>query len=117
MTVKIQLKQLRTDRKLSQNKLAQLMGMSLQNIQRIEYGDAKSIPLDTLDKLCEILNCEPGDLLIRIPDGETDTPRSGKSQKIPSIKLDTTAGENNPSHQPQSRKVRLRTVPKLPDSA
>jgi putative transcriptional regulator len=46
------------------------MGMSLQNIQRIEYGDAKSIPLETLDKLCEILDCQPGDLLIRVPDGE-----------------------------------------------
>ncbi len=117
MTVKILLKKLRTDRKLSQNKLAQLMGMSLQNIQRIEYGDAKSIPLDTLDKLCEVLDCQPGDLLIRIPDGETDTPSSVVSQKVQSIKLDTTSGDNISPHQTRSRKLRLRTLPKMSDSA
>lgn len=72
MTVKILLKQIRGERGLSQNKLAQLMEMSLQNIQRIEYGDAKSIPLETLDKLCEVLNCQPGDLLIRVPEHDSD---------------------------------------------
>ena len=42
--------------------------MSLANVQKIEYGKAKSIPLDTLDKLCQILECEVGELLVRVPD-------------------------------------------------
>ena len=73
MTVKVILKQIREKRGLSQNKLAQIMTMSLQNIQRIEYGDAKSIPLETLDRLCEALNCQPGDLLIKVDDPERES--------------------------------------------
>ena len=72
MTVKVLLKQIREKRGLSQNKLAQMMTMSLQNIQRIEYGDAKSIPLETLDRLCEALDCQPGDLLIKVDDPERE---------------------------------------------
>lgn len=68
MVVRVKLKELRDSRNISQNELARLMEMSLANIQKIEYNKAKSIPLDTLDKLCEILQCEVGDLLVRIPD-------------------------------------------------
>ncbi|KOP27160.1 XRE family transcriptional regulator [Hapalosiphon sp. MRB220] len=64
MPVKIKLKQLREDKGLSQNALARQLEMSLANIQKIEYGKAKSIPLDTLEKLCLALDCEVGDLLV-----------------------------------------------------
>lgn len=70
--MKVLLKQIREKRGLSQNKLAQIMTMSLQNIQRIEYGDAKSIPLETLDRLCEALDCQPGDLLIKVDDPDRE---------------------------------------------
>jgi putative transcriptional regulator len=68
MAVKINLKKVRTGRGISQNGLAQQLGMTLQNIQKIEYGQAKSIPLETLDKLCKVLNCQVGDLLVYVPD-------------------------------------------------
>ncbi|MFB2772082.1 helix-turn-helix domain-containing protein [Pelatocladus sp. BLCC-F211] len=64
MPVKIKLKQLREDKGLSQNALARQLEMSLANIQKIEYGKAKSIPLDTLEKICLALDCEIGDLLV-----------------------------------------------------
>jgi putative transcriptional regulator len=63
MVVRITLKQMRERRGLSQNKLAQAAGMTLQNLQKIEYGQAKSLTLQALDKLCTTLNCQPGDLL------------------------------------------------------
>jgi putative transcriptional regulator len=63
MPVKIKLKEVRESRGLSQNALARQLEMSLANVQKIEYGKAKSIPLDTLDKLCQVLECLPGDLL------------------------------------------------------
>lgn len=68
MVVKITLKETRKKKGLSQKRLAEAMGMSVQNIQNIEYGEAKSIPLDTLDKLCKTLSCQVWDLLIYIPD-------------------------------------------------
>ncbi len=65
MAIQIELKKAREKKKLSQNRLASKLDMTVQNIQRIEAGRAKSIPLDTLDKLCQVLECEVGDILVR----------------------------------------------------
>ncbi|XGB43974.1 MAG: helix-turn-helix transcriptional regulator [Nodosilinea sp. LVE1205-7] len=54
---------------LSQNALARALEMSLANIQKMEYNKAKSIPLDTLERLCLTLDCEIGDLLILVKEG------------------------------------------------
>lgn len=61
--IEIRLRQLRKSKNLSQVDLACCASMSLANIQKIEYGKIKSIPFDTLEKLCLILGCDPGDLL------------------------------------------------------
>lgn len=97
MTVKITLKQVRKARNLSQNKLANLLGMSLQNIQRIEYGEAKSIPLDTLDKLCEVLNCQTGDLLVRVPKNDEEKANLIIEQVIRNLKSLETKEKKDPS--------------------
>ncbi len=65
MPVEVRLKQVRKARNISQNELARRLEMSLGNVQKIEYGAAKSIPLATLDRLCETLDCEVGDILVR----------------------------------------------------
>lgn len=117
MTVKILLKQVRKSRKLSQNKLAQLMGMSLQNIQRIEYGDAKSIPLETLDKLCTILDCQPGDLLIRVPDGDREETSPIKSVQIQELKQGKSSVDNVSSSQCRHHYPLVMAMPEIPESA
>ncbi|WP_392533771.1 helix-turn-helix domain-containing protein [Nostoc sp. C117] len=66
MVVEVRLKQLRESKGLSQNALARELGMSLGNVQNIEYNKAKSIPLDTLERLCLVLECEIGDLLVLV---------------------------------------------------
>jgi putative transcriptional regulator len=68
MSVKIKLKELRKDKEISQNELARILEMSLANIQKIEYNKAKSIPLDTLERLCKALDCQVGDLLVIVND-------------------------------------------------
>lgn len=67
--MKIRLKELREAKGFSQNALARALEMSLANIQKMEYGKAKSIPLDTLERLCLTLDCEIGDLLILVKEG------------------------------------------------
>lgn len=64
--MEVRLKQLREAKGLSQNALARELEMSLNNIQKIEYNKAKSIPLETLEKLCLTLECEIGDLLVLV---------------------------------------------------
>ncbi|OWY64741.1 hypothetical protein B7486_45755 [cyanobacterium TDX16] len=70
MVVRILLSEVRKRKKLSQNGLARLMDMTVGNIQKIETGKAKSIPIETIDKICKILECQPGDLLIYVPGDE-----------------------------------------------
>ncbi|HEY9825223.1 MAG TPA: helix-turn-helix domain-containing protein [Stenomitos sp.] len=66
MAVIVRLKELRSKKGLSQNALARQMEMSLANIQKIEYQKAKSIPLETLDRFCAVLECEVGELLVKV---------------------------------------------------
>ena len=66
MTVIIRLKELRKNKDISQNELARLLEMSLANVKKIEYNKAKSIPLDTLERLCRVLGCQVGELLVLV---------------------------------------------------
>ncbi len=61
--MKVFLKEAREAKGFSQNALARALEMSLANVQKIEYGKAKSIPLDTLERMCLVLDCEIGDLI------------------------------------------------------
>ncbi|HEY9704476.1 MAG TPA: helix-turn-helix domain-containing protein [Allocoleopsis sp.] len=63
MEIIVNLKSIRQQKGLSQNQLARALEMSLTNLRLIETKQAKSIPFDTLKKLCTVLDCEPGDLL------------------------------------------------------
>ena len=46
-------------------RLAQVTQIHETQIGKLKNGKAKGITFETLDKLCEALNCEPGDLLVR----------------------------------------------------
>ena len=64
MSVKVLLQEVRKSKGLSQNQLARLTNMSPQNIQKIEQGEAKSLTFNALNRFCQVLQCQPGDLLI-----------------------------------------------------
>ena len=50
-------------RKMSVTELSQKVGITMANISILKNGKVKSIKISTLAKLCEALNCQPGDLL------------------------------------------------------
>ena len=50
-------------RKMSLTELAERVGITLANMSILKTGKAKAIKISTLAKLCEALNCQPGDLL------------------------------------------------------
>lgn len=80
MAVKLMLAEVRTRRGLTQEELAQAMNMSLGGIQYLEYN-AKTIKLDLLDQLCEVLNCQPGDLIKRFQDQTEEDARADKERR------------------------------------
>jgi putative transcriptional regulator len=50
-------------RKMSVTELTERVGITMANISLIKNGKVKSIKLSTLEKVCEALNCQPGDIL------------------------------------------------------
>ncbi|HXE08729.1 MAG TPA: helix-turn-helix transcriptional regulator [Acidobacteriaceae bacterium] len=50
-------------RKMRLNTLAELVGITPQNLSVLKTGRAKAIRFSTLERICEVLECEPGDLL------------------------------------------------------
>ena len=50
-------------RKMSVTELSERVGITMANISILKNGKAKAIKISTLAKLCEALDCQPGDLL------------------------------------------------------
>ena len=50
-------------RKMSVTELAEKVGITLANMSILKNGKARAVKVSTLQKLCEALDCQPGDLL------------------------------------------------------
>ncbi len=50
-------------RKMSVTELAERVGITLTNVSVLKNGKAKALKISTLIKLCEALDCQPGDIL------------------------------------------------------
>ena len=51
------------DRKMSLNELAEKVGISNVNLSNIKTGKISAIRFSTLNAICAVLNCQPGDIL------------------------------------------------------
>jgi putative transcriptional regulator len=49
--------------------LAERIGITEQNVSLLKSGKVRGVRFDTLNKICEVLNCQPGDLLEYRADG------------------------------------------------
>ena len=63
MAIIIRLDRMMADRKISLNELAEKVGMSNVNLSNLKTGKMKGIRFETLDAICNILECQPGDIL------------------------------------------------------
>jgi putative transcriptional regulator len=59
-------------RKMSLSELSERVGLTLANLSILKTGKAKAIRFSTLEAICEVLNCQPGDILEFQPDTGTD---------------------------------------------
>ena len=50
-------------RKMSVTELSQRVGLTIANVSILKNGKAKAKKISTLNKLCEVLDCQPGDIL------------------------------------------------------
>lgn len=55
-------------RKISSGELAERIGVSATNLSILKTGKAKAVRFSTLEAICKVLDCQPGDLLEYRPD-------------------------------------------------
>lgn len=55
-------------RKVSVTELSEKLGITMANVSILKNGKAKAVKLETLNKICRILECQPGDILEYVPD-------------------------------------------------
>ncbi len=55
-------------RKMRSRELAEIIGITEQNVSLLKSGKVKGVRFETLEKICQALDCQPGDILEHIPD-------------------------------------------------
>lgn len=63
MPIVVNLDVMLAKRKMRSRDLAPLVGITEQNISLLKSGKVKGVRFDTLERICAVLNCQPGDLL------------------------------------------------------
>jgi putative transcriptional regulator len=63
MAIKVNLDAMLVARKKRSKELAEYVGITEQNISLLKTGRVKGIRFNTLEKICDFLDCQPGDIL------------------------------------------------------
>ena len=72
MSIIINIDVMLAKRKMSVTELSERVGITIANISILKNGKAKAIKVDTLNKICKALNCQPGDILEYVEDDEEE---------------------------------------------
>ena len=67
MPIRIRLDVMLAERKVKSKALAEHVGITEANLSLLKQGKVKGVRFDTLGKICEYLECQPGDLLLYEP--------------------------------------------------
>lgn len=63
MAIILRLDRVMADRKISLNDLAEKVGIANVNLSKIKTGKVSAIRFSTLNAICDVLDCQPGDIL------------------------------------------------------
>jgi putative transcriptional regulator len=68
MAIEIRLDRMLLERKMTLTELADRIGITVPNLSLLNTGKAKAVRLSTLDAVCRELDCQPGDIMVRVDD-------------------------------------------------
>lgn len=71
MPIIVQLDLMLARRKAKSKVLAEHVGITEANMSLLKQGKVKGVRFETLEKICAFLECQPGDLLVYVPDEES----------------------------------------------
>lgn len=74
MAIVVNLDVVMAKRKMSLNELSDKVGLTLSNLSILKTGKAKAIRFSTLETICNVLECQPGDILEYVNDEQKTTP-------------------------------------------
>ena len=63
----LRLDRVMADRKMSLNELSEKVGISNVNLSKLKTGKVSAVRVSTLDAICKVLDCQPGDILEYAP--------------------------------------------------
>ena len=63
MPIVVNLDVMMAKRKMSLNELSEKVGLTLSNLSILKTGKAKAVRFSTMEAICEVLECQPGDIL------------------------------------------------------
>jgi putative transcriptional regulator len=63
MAIIVNLDVMLAKRKMRSKELAERIGITEQNVSLLKSGKVRGVRFDTLEKICEVLHCQPGDIL------------------------------------------------------
>ena len=63
MPIILRLDRVMADRKMSLNELSEKVGVANVNLSKLKNGHVSAIRFSTLEAICEVLECQPGDIL------------------------------------------------------
>lgn len=69
MAIIVNLDVMLAKRKMRSKELAERIGITEQNVSLLKSGKVRGVRFETLEKICEILQCQPGDILEYRQDG------------------------------------------------
>ena len=72
MPIEVTLDVMLARRKMKGKELASEVGISEQNLSILRTGKVKGVRFSTLEKICEVLDCQPADILQYVPDDAGD---------------------------------------------
>ncbi len=72
MAIEIRLDRMLLERRMTLTELAERVGITVPNLSILKTGKAKAVRLSTLDAVCRELDCQPGDIMVRV-DGDPRT--------------------------------------------
>ena len=77
MAIVVKLDELLHDRRMTLTELADRIDITLANLSILKTGKARAIRFSTLEAICQVLGCQPGDLLEFEPNsGAAEAPRA-----------------------------------------
>ncbi len=74
MSIMVNLDVMMAKRKMSLGELAQKVDITMANLSILKNNKARAVRFSTLEAICKALDCQPGDILEFVPDGEEDAP-------------------------------------------